>query len=64
MRGLAGAGILVPLEVWSNVSLLGMPLSVWGLLFLAPGGRPLLFGTASDPAVGTGLDVGVEEGSI
>ena len=64
MRGLAGAGISVPLEVCSNVLLLGMPLSDWGVLFLTPGGRPLLFGTVSEPGVVAVFDVGVEEGSI
>ena len=64
MRGLAGTGISVPLEVWSDVSLLRTPLSDWGVLFLAPGGRPLLFGTTSDPGVVAVFDLGVEEGSV
>ena len=64
MRGLVDAGISVPLEVWSNVPLLGMLLSDWGVLFLTPGGRPLLFGTVSKPGVVAVFDVGVEEGSV
>ena len=64
LRGLAGVGILVPLKVWSNVALFGMPLLDWGVLFLTPGGRPLLFGTISELGVVAVFDVGVEEGSV
>ena len=64
MRGPAGTGIPVSLEAWSNVSLLEIHFSDCGVLFLNPGGRPLLFGTASDPGVVTVFDIGVEEGSV
>ena len=63
-RGLAGTGVSVTLEVWSNAAFLGMALSDRGFLFLAPEGRPLLFGTASDPGVVAVFGVGVEEGSV
>lgn len=63
-RGLAGTGLSVPLGVWSKASFLGRPLSDRGFLFLAPDGRPLLLGTASDPGVVIVFDIGVEEGPV
>lgn len=64
IRGLAGPGIPLPLEMCFAISVLGMPLLDCGVLFLTPGGRPLLFGTASDPGVVAVFDLGVEEGSV